>query len=71
MVPEMTFLLFLVSLAALEYILRRNPSRPRPGDRYDEPGDVPASMGLHSLAQAVEEHGSGKPVGHSEEKLLK
>ena len=70
-VKEMTFLLFLASLAALEYVLRRNPSRPAPRNRFDEPRDIRATAGLHSLAQALEQHGRGKSVGQTEEKLAK
>jgi hypothetical protein len=67
----MTFLLFLASLAALESILRSNPSHPHPRDRSDEPRDIPATEGLHLLAHAVEQEGRGKAVGHVGEKLAK
>lgn len=60
----MTFLLFLVSVAVLEYILRREPS----GERRMEGNppatrDEPAPDGLRTLAETVERYGSGPTIG--------
>jgi hypothetical protein len=64
-VPEMTFLLFLASLAALEYVVRQSPSRPE-RSRRAEPPETASAEGLHSLAQAIEQHGRGEPVERTE-----
>ena len=64
----MTFLLFLASVAVLEYILHKDePSQRRSSvdkknlSRVPWSG-LPADSSLASLAQALERHGRGKPV---------
>ena len=65
----MTFLLFLASLAVIEYILSRD--RPDPTQVIDnktlksmKPQPVrDVSSGLLSLAEAIEERGRGQEVG--------
>jgi len=65
----MTFVLFLASMAVLEYILRgEQPSRQTTEIKEDRTknstaSNPPADSGLLSLAQAIERQGSGQPVG--------
>jgi hypothetical protein len=69
-VPLMTFLLFLASVAALECILHRD----RPGStqttetkqndfRKTSPHESPSGSGLAALSEAVDRQGHGKAVG--------
>jgi len=65
----MTFLLFLASVAVIEYILRRDrpPSGQPPIKKqvrsYAMSSTPAADTGLLSLAQAVEQHGQGPETG--------
>lgn len=65
----MTFLLFLASLAVIEYILSRDRSNPtQTNDNKqlisEQSTRVPtADSGLLSLAKAIEEGGRGQQVG--------
>ena len=64
----MTFLLFLASVAVLEYILHKDkPSQRRSSVDQENPSGVswnslPPDSSLASLAQALEEHGRGETV---------
>ena len=68
----MTFLLFLVSLAVLEYIVRRPETAPKTGWQplaklraQDKPADSPPTLtpGLLALGQALDECGRGQSPG--------
>lgn len=68
----MIFLLFLVSVAVLEYVVRRpegaggGSSRPGTKEHTDSkrPADpVPASTGLHTLGDALDQYGRGQTPG--------
>jgi len=65
---RVTFLIFLISVAVLEYILRRPPaeadgnppSNPkRATEQMKAPPIVAGMPGLHHLGQALEQHGRG------------
>jgi hypothetical protein len=63
----MTFLLFLASLAALEFIVRRSTTTPGNRNKEAQPQkvkrhDVNSEPGLMALAHAVEQQGSGQMV---------
>ena len=68
----MTFLLFLVSLAVLEYIVRRPETAPKTGWQplaklraQDKPADLAPTLtpGLLALGQALDECGRGQSPG--------
>jgi len=60
----MTFLLFLVSVAVLEYILRHEPpGKPRIHGNPPDARDESAPDSLISLAESVERYGSGETIG--------
>ncbi len=69
-VSQMTFLLFLASVAVLEYILHKEPGRrtqttetKRNDFKNVSPHELPPRSGLASLAEAVDRHGNGETVG--------
>ena len=68
----MTFLLFLVSLAVLEYIVRRPEAAPKTGWQAlakqraeDRPADTAQALtpGLLALGQALDQFGQGQSPG--------
>ena len=72
----MTFLLFLVSLAVLEYIVRRPETAPKTGWQplaklraQDKPADSPPTLtpGLLALGQALDECGRGQSWRHNQD----
>jgi hypothetical protein len=61
----MTFLLFLASLVALDFIVRRSgatPGKVQAPPREAKRRDVNSEPGLMALAHAVEQQGSGQIV---------
>jgi hypothetical protein len=66
----MTFILFLASVAVIEYILNRDSHRqPQTTDcekLTSKSQPASADSGLLNLAQAVDVHGRGETVGTSE-----
>jgi hypothetical protein len=70
----MTFLLFLISLAVLEYIVRRPEEAPRTGWQpltkqrvRDRPAESAPTLtpGLLALGQALDQYGRGQSPGSS------
>jgi hypothetical protein len=62
----MTLLLFLASLAVVNYIISRQPTIDRPGSEQKPSVHVPeetavATPGLMALGVALERHGRGQP----------
>jgi len=65
----MTFLLFLASVAVLEYILSRDRQARQPPPKKETP--AAASEGLLTLAQMVEQQGAGLAPAENEERVHK
>ena len=69
----MIFLLFLVSVAVMEYVVRRpeeteGGTRPGPArDRMTESGKADATPGLAALGRALEQYGRGLTPGGAQE----
>ncbi len=69
----MIFLLFLVSVAVMEYIVRFHPAtkgEDRPGpdrDPMKESQPADAGGGLAALGEALEDYGRGRTPGSAEE----